>query len=93
MTTIQEAMRKALAQKRAQIIADQGKPKLNIGDPELKDSFTVKYVRCTKCKQMEVFETFTMGGSVPNFCTCKPGTEDLVIFRLEVAKPDEDDGA
>lgn len=93
MTSMRDALHKALAAKRAQIIRDNGHIKPSVADHAASEGLIrVKYVRCTKCNNMEAWHAFNMNGAKPNFCKCKPGTEDLVTFELEIGKPkDESD--
>lgn len=85
MTSIQEALHKALAEKRAKVIREQGQVKPSVAGEADAVPVRIKYVRCTQCLQMQSYEAFYhMHGGRPHFCKCKPGDEDLVVFWLEV---------
>ncbi len=87
MTAMRDAMRKALAKKRAEVIAQRGPTTLDIGEPD--DNVTIKYVRCDGCMEMLSYEAFLYHGARLPSCKCKGGREDYVTFELTVKKAED----
>lgn len=80
MTTLRDAIRKALARKRAEAALPTAAPE----EPAAR----IRYVRCRGCGEaMNYEEVVAMHNARPVFCECQPGDEDLETFMLNIEGP------
>lgn len=80
MTTLRDAIRKALARKRAEASSTPAKTE----EPAAR----IRYVRCRGCGETMNYEEFVaMHNARPVFCECPPGDEDLETFMLNIEGP------
>lgn len=87
MSTLAEAVKRALEQKRQQDVERRN----SVAEGTV-DGHDIRYVRCRHCRQVEQWDAFViMHGGKPHFCRCKPGDEELETFTITVPREGEED--
>jgi len=88
MTSVQEALRKALQSKRAAVIAanveEKAKRREQATAPATR-KVKIKHVVCNNCGCTTSYDGFLQGGCNPEFCKCPPNRQpDLQTFNVEI---------